>query len=96
MASADTVRLEDLCTVLRSKNAGPLPRNHPDLITLDMIFREKPVYEVVKNNRLINQELVAGAYGIPAADVVVVEYLDNLNAASKSHLQEATSRRKPG
>lgn len=84
MASADTVRLEDLCTVLRSKNAGPF------LITLDMIFREKPVYEVVKNNRLINQELVAGAYGIPAADVVVVEYLDNLNAVKATY-----KRRRP-
>lgn len=84
MASANTVRLEDLCTVLRSKNAGPF------LITLDMIFRDKAAYEVAKSKRLITSELVAEAYGIPVGDVVVVEYLDALNAIKATY-----KRRRP-
>ena len=84
MTLDESVRLEDLCSVLRSKNAGPY------LITLDLIFKEKPVYEAVKKKGLISRELVASLYGIPAEDVVVMEYIDNLNAAKVTY-----KRRRP-
>jgi hypothetical protein len=73
------VRLEDLCAVLRSKNAGPF------LITLDMIFKDPAAYEAVKEARLITEELVADRYRIPVEDVVAVEYIDALNAIKASY-----------
>ena len=42
MILGEHVYLEDLCSVLRSKNAGPY------LITLDLIFKERSAYETVK------------------------------------------------
>ncbi len=79
MTLSSSVGLEELCAVLRSKNAGPM------LITLDMIFKDRSVYEVVKESRLITQELVADAYRIPPEDVVVVEYIDNLGAVKATY-----------
>ena len=79
-----SVPLEDLCTVLRSKNAGPF------LITLDLIFKGKSIYEVVKKEGLITRGLVAEAYGIPHEDVVVVEYIDSVNGVKATY-----KRRRP-
>jgi hypothetical protein len=73
------VRLEDLCAVCRSKNAGPL------LITLDMIFKDPAAYRVVASRRLITSELVAERYRIPSQDVVAIEYIDGLNAVKASY-----------
>jgi hypothetical protein len=69
-----SVRLEDLCSVLRSKNAGPF------LITLDMIFRDEQVYRVISEKKLITAELIAHMYGISVGDVVVLEQIDHLKA----------------
>jgi uncharacterized protein DUF4387 len=76
---SESVRLEDLCVVLRSKNAGPF------LITLDMIFKDRDVYRAVSAGRLISEELVARRYQIPVEDVVRVEYIDGLNAVKASY-----------
>jgi hypothetical protein len=73
------VRLEDLCAVCRSKNAGPF------LITLDMIFKDPAAYGVVAAGRLITRELVADRYRIPPEDVVAIEYIDGLNAVKASY-----------
>jgi hypothetical protein len=77
-------RLEDLCTVLRSKNAGPF------LITLDLIFRDRSVYEAVAERKAITKELIAERYGLSADDVVAVEYIDRLNAVKATY-----KRRRP-
>jgi uncharacterized protein DUF4387 len=73
------VRLEDLCAVCRSKNAGPF------LITLDMIFKDPAAYRVVADRRLITEDLVAERYRIPSEDVVAIEYIDGLNAVKASY-----------
>ena len=78
------VWLEELCPVLRSKNAGPF------LITLDLIFKERAVYELVKRKRLITRESVSELYRIPPEDVAVVEYIDGLNAIKATY-----KRRRP-
>ena len=84
MILGEHVYLEDLCSVLRSKNAGPY------LITLDLIFKERPAYEVVKREGLITRDLVAEMYGIPTKDVVVLEYIDVLHAIKVTY-----KRRRP-
>ncbi len=74
-----TARLEDLCSVIRSKNAGPF------LITLDMIFKDQVAYDAVATPRLITRELVAGRYNLSPDDVVVVEYIDALRAVKVTY-----------
>lgn len=86
---AETVRLEDLCSVLRSKNAGPF------LITLDMMFKDRRAYEVVKERSLITRELVAHAYGLSPEDVPIVEYVDNL-CAVKATIKRRLPSGSPG
>ncbi len=74
-----SARLEDLCSVIRSKNAGPF------LITLDMIFKDQVAYDAVATPRLITRELVAGRYNLSPDDVVVVEYIDALRAVKVTY-----------
>lgn len=73
------VRLEDLCTVCRSKNAGPF------MITLDFIFRDRATYRAVAEGELITADLVAERYRIAVEDVVAIEYIDGLNAVKASY-----------
>jgi len=53
-----TQKLSELATTIRSKNAGV------DLITFDVIFREKSVYERVKRSGVLTRESVCRLYGI--------------------------------
>jgi hypothetical protein len=85
----EEIRLEDLCTVLRSKNAGPF------LITLDIIFRERKDYEAVAARKAITQKLVAERYGIALEDVVAIEYIDGLNAVKATYKRRLPAGR-PG
>jgi len=86
---SDQVRLEDLCTVLRSKNAGPF------LITLDVIFKDRKVYEVIADRRSITEALVAERYALDVDDVVAVEYIDGLNAVKATYKRRLSAGR-PG
>jgi hypothetical protein len=76
---SETVRLEDLCAVCRSKNAGPF------LITLDMIFKDPGAFDVVAREALITRELIADRYRIPTDDVVTIEYIKHLNAVKATY-----------
>lgn len=85
MSRRNTARLEDLCSVLRSKNAGPF------LITLDMIFKDKDAYEAVAGRHIITKELIAGRYQIDPRDVIVVEYIDALCAVKVTYKRRYAS-----
>jgi len=85
----DQVRLEDLCTVLRSKNAGPF------LITLDMIFKDREVYKIIADRRSITKALIAERYSLDVDDVVAVEYIDGLNAVKATYKRRLPAGR-PG
>lgn len=64
-----TKKLVDLAKTIRSKNAGT------DRITFDIIFREKEVYEMVKNSKVINRDMIAELYSIEKDRIVdFVEY----------------------
>ena len=54
-----TQKLSTLAKTIRSKNAGV------DLITFDIIFREKATYERVKRSGVLTRETVCGLYRIP-------------------------------
>jgi hypothetical protein len=54
-----TRKLSDLAKTVRSKNAGV------DLITFDIIFRERSTYEHVKRARVITRESICALYRLP-------------------------------
>ena len=56
--AARTRKLSELAKTIRSKNAGV------DLITFDVIFRERATYEHVKRARALTPESVCRLYGI--------------------------------
>ena len=75
----ESIGLEELCSVLRSKNAGPY------LITLDLIFKDSRAYEAVRDGGFITRDTIAAAYGIREDDVVVLEYIDGLKAVKATY-----------
>jgi hypothetical protein len=48
---------------IRSKNAGPFR------LTLDILFRDRAVYEHVKNTEQISPDLVASLYRLPVGEI---------------------------
>jgi hypothetical protein len=69
-----SIGLSELCNILRTKNAGPY------LFTLDIVFKDRGVYEAVKTHRLLTRELIAAVYGVGVEWVTVFESFDNINA----------------
>ena len=66
--------LVELASVIRSKNAGPFE------LTVDIIFKEREIYERVKREQSLNAALIARLYRIPEEDVVTVTYFDPAGA----------------
>ncbi len=62
--------LVELASVIRSKNAGPFE------LTIDIIFKERDIYERMKREQSLNAALIARLYRIPEDDVVAVTYFD--------------------
>ena len=60
--------LVDLALVIRSKNAGPFE------LTIDIIFKERDVYERVKEQQLLNAALIA-VLRTREEDVISLTYL---------------------
>ena len=58
------VRLMDVATTVRSKNAGV------DCITFDIIFKDEHAYRVVKESGVLTPERVASLYGIDQERIV--------------------------
>ncbi|MEP6943664.1 MAG: DUF4387 domain-containing protein, partial [Betaproteobacteria bacterium] len=67
-------KLSDLAKTIRSKNAGV------DLITFDIIFRERTDYEHVKASRVLTRETVCALYGIPPERIADFVEFDPANA----------------
>ena len=54
------MQLQDFAQVVRSKNAGPRR------FTLDLIFRNDPVYQRVAQSEVLTAEKIAPLYGVAA------------------------------
>ncbi len=65
-----TFKLKDLAKTIRSKNAGSY------MITLEVLFDDRKVYEKVKKNGSISLEIIASAYGIDTSEVINFMYYD--------------------
>lgn len=81
--------LVELASVIRSKNAGPFE------LTIDIIFKQKEVYERVKREQLLNAALIARLYRIPEEEVLAVTYFDPASAF-KATLKRRSPSGNPG
>ena len=64
------VRLTELASVVRSKNAGPFE------LTFDVFLKSRAIYRVFKERRLIDRPLVARLYGVAEERIRDVIYFD--------------------
>lgn len=81
MTRRSPIKLVDVTTVIRSKNAGPYE------LTLDIIFKDRAWYDQALRENLINAGLIARLYNIPVADVL------GIVAFAPAHAIKATIRR---
>ena len=67
-------KLAMLAKTIRSKNAGV------DLITFDVIFTERAVYERVKRAKVLTRESIMKLYGLPPERIADFVEFDPGNA----------------
>jgi len=58
--------LFDMCSLIRSKNAGPF------VLTFDLMFSSKAFYERAKRTRALTAQHMVEFYGVNEADVTLV------------------------
>jgi hypothetical protein len=61
-------RIRDIAQVCKSKNAGPFE------LTIDVVFRDRDMFERVRATGVLCAALFARLYGVPVADVLFTEY----------------------
>ncbi|NEN84045.1 DUF4387 domain-containing protein [Paenibacillus elgii] len=64
------MKLFDAAAVLRSKNSGPFE------ITVDVLFNDPSVYYKIKEQGLINKELVSRLYNIEQHNITQIVFFD--------------------
>ena len=68
------VKLRDIASVIRSKNAGPYE------LTLDVLLQSDEMFEKLRAADVINKTSIAKLYGIPVEDVLSIVYFPNARA----------------
>lgn len=63
-----SITLQDLASVLRSKNAGPFQ------ITIDVIFPDDATYRRVIDAEVISAHSIADLYGVAPGDVSIIAF----------------------
>ncbi|MFQ5998345.1 MAG: DUF4387 domain-containing protein [Candidatus Bathyarchaeia archaeon] len=64
------MKLGELASIMRSKNAGPF------MLSIDIIFNSWEIYERVKKSGLITKDGVAKIYGVSESAVHGVFFID--------------------
>lgn len=64
------VSIRDLCTVIRSKQAGPYR------LTLDIIFKTAEIYQRVKASGTLTRERIADLYYVPEDQITDFVFYD--------------------
>jgi hypothetical protein len=83
------VRLADLASVIRSKNAGPF------VLTLDVFFKEKDVFRKVRDAGVITKARVAELYHVSENDILEVTFFEPAEAL-KISIKRWVSSAAPG
>ena len=68
------VKLRDIASVIRSKNAGPYE------LTLDVLLQSDEMFEKLRAANVINKASIAKLYGLPESDVLSIVYFPNARA----------------
>ncbi|MBW2365021.1 MAG: DUF4387 domain-containing protein [Deltaproteobacteria bacterium] len=84
-----TVQLQDLASVIRSKNAGPF------ILTIDVFFKSREIFKKVQNSGSITRERIAHLYQIDIKDVLEITFYDPATAL-KISLKRWKSSAAPG
>lgn len=65
-----TINICELARTIRSKNAGSF------MITLEIIFADRHIYEKVKQSGAVTQRTIADAYGLPEESILDFMFFD--------------------
>ena len=68
------MKLRDLASVIRSKNAGPFE------LTLDVLLKDDAAFELLTKHDVINKKVISQLYKIPESDVIAIVYFPNARA----------------
>lgn len=80
-----TLRLRDIASVIRSKNAGPFE------LTLDILLKDDATFEMLKKADVINTASIAKLYRIPETDVIGIVYFPNARAIKATIVRPCAS-----
>ena len=80
-----TVRLRDIASVIRSKNAGPFE------LTLDILLKDDETFELLRKANVINPSSIAKLYRIPESDVIGIVYFPNARAIKATIVRPCAS-----
>lgn len=83
------MKLIDLVKVIRTKNSGPF------ILTIDIIFKERNIYEILKNRNFFSKSWFANVYGVNLEEVVSVIYFDPVYAI-KANIKRRVPSGSPG
>jgi len=64
------MKLQEIARTIRSKNAGSF------LITVEIIFNDKEIYQKIKDKNLITQEVIAKVYKVPIDEILDFVFYD--------------------
>jgi hypothetical protein len=84
-----TVRLADLASVVRSKNAGPF------VLTLDVFFRNREIFRKVRDAGVITRARLSELYGVAENDILEVTFFEPADAL-KISIKRWVSSAAPG
>lgn len=68
------LKLMDVASVIRSKNAGPYE------LTLDVLLKDDEAFNMIKQADVINKKTIAALYKLSEEDVLSIVYFPNARA----------------
>lgn len=68
------MKLRDVASVIRSKNAGPFE------LTFDVLLKDDETFQMLQKTNVINVQSIAKLYRIPESDVISIVYFPNARA----------------
>lgn len=83
------MKLIDLAKVIRTKNSGPF------VLTIDIIFREREIYEMLKKRDLFSKTWFSDVYGVNPEEIISVIYFDPV-CAIKANIKRRVPSGSPG
>ena len=78
-------RLPEIAKVIRSKNAGPYE------LTLDILIRDRAIYERLRDRKRITADKIAALYRLPVDRILDVIYFDPAKAVKITMLRRCPS-----